>query len=149
MCRKLLLDNEKDICALCAKTLKYCGNPYAAKKPYYEKGYAVFNYEGAARAAILRYKFSGYKFYSEYFGKEMAETYRLSGIKADIVTAPPSSKGRVFKRGFDHAFLLAQKLSKNAGIPAQRCFKKKDSITPSNPGILIVLSFSLPLPGAL
>lgn len=123
-CQKLLKENEEHICEGCKKSLKYCGAPYAAKKPYYEKAYAAFHYSGAARSAILRYKFYGFKSYADYFAGEMADIWENAGIKADLIVSPPSSVIKAFKKGYDHAFLLAKRVSEKTGVPAGKALFK-------------------------
>ncbi len=129
-CGKILADAEKHVCRECEKAVRYCGVPYAAKKPYYERGYAAFRYEGDVRSAVLRYKFSGAKAYAEYFASEMAEVIKNAGITADVMTFPPSSRFKAFVKGYDHAFLLAKKLSEKTGIPVERLLYKKRRTKP-------------------
>lgn len=123
----------EDICITCRKELKYinlekrckyCGkekdncdcNKYIRR---FREVVAVFEYTGAARKAILRYKISVKphfsKFLSECMAKAIIEVY--GDLKIDYICYVPSSSGDYLRRGFMPTKLIAENLSKLLLVP--------------------------------
>ncbi len=72
-------------------------------------------YEGPARAALHRLKFSGWRVVAEAFGAAMAA---VNVFEAEAVTWVPLSPGRRARRGFDQARALAVAVAGRVSVPA-------------------------------
>ena len=65
---------------------------------------------------------------ADYFASLMAIRYgREEKTLPDIITAVPSHRRKAAKRGFDHSFLLAQKVGERLGIEPSRLLKKLEA----------------------
>lgn len=103
-----------------------CGRPLDAEglcadcrenKPYYEKGWAVYEYKGNVRNAIRRYKYKNHKEYAIPFGRQTTEM--IEGINAPIIDClvpVPLYYKKKKRRGYNQSELLAMELSRNLGI---------------------------------
>ena len=74
-----------------------------------------FLYQGAARAALHRLKFSGWRAVAEALGAAMAS---VSEFTPDSVTWVPLSASRRAGRGYDQARALAEVVAPALGVPA-------------------------------
>lgn len=86
---------------------------------------APLSYEGAARAAILRYKFARQMSGLDCFAQLMAScaAEHFSG-EFDAVTWIPVSKKRLRERGFDQSFYLARGICNIWQVPVERTLRK-------------------------
>lgn len=116
LCRKLLTDEETDLCAQCrADTPEVPG--LKRKLPYLAKWISLWYYEGSVRASILRYKFRGSRSYSGCYGRLLAMKLLQEEISFDILTWAPISRRRKRSRGYDQVELIGQTLSRELGVP--------------------------------
>jgi ComF family protein len=76
---------------------------------------APFLYSGAARMALHRLKFSGWRTVAEALASAMAAANERS---ADAVTWVPLSRARLARRGYDQARALAVATASQLGVPA-------------------------------
>lgn len=120
LCYVLLPNGREYICEKCGREAKRCIRPAAARGTCYERAEAPFVYCGNVRQGMLRYKYKGRKRCAGFFAEEMARLCESTDMHADVIVPVPSSKLRSFKKGYDHAFLLAKGLSENMGIPVER-----------------------------
>ncbi|NLK98517.1 MAG: ComF family protein [Epulopiscium sp.] len=133
------IQEERGICRVCKDTLPFiegkvcqkCGKPIQDSKerttcfdcvkntPVYDKGWAVFIYEGMVKEAIYRFKYGGHKEYGKYLGKLMADRIRnqISEEGFDVIIPIPIHKNRKRKRGYNQAEELAKAISRELGIP--------------------------------
>ncbi len=79
---------------------------------------SAFLFDGSARAAVHRLKFSGWRPVAAALGAAMVAV--LGGDGADVLTWVPLSRRRLASRGFDQARLLAEAISRDLGPPAER-----------------------------
>jgi ComF family protein len=75
---------------------------------------AAFLYEGPARRAIHKLKFSGWRGVGEALGRAMAAT---GAPAADAVTWVPLARRRLAERGYDQAKVLAAAVGRELGLP--------------------------------
>lgn len=121
-------------CPFCGKIVQdsfaYCGEcTLPQSHDYFLVGdglwcYAPFWYEGKAKEALLRYKFSGLRQYAPCFGRLMADN-PLSRQPFDYVSWAPLSAKRRRQRGYDQAELLARALAKELGLEAKAILRKR------------------------
>lgn len=74
---------------------------------------SAFLFRGAARAAIHRLKFSGWRAVAEALGEAMVA---VNAFQADAVTWVPLSRARMASRGFDQARALAVVVGERLGL---------------------------------
>lgn len=135
------IEKEKGICEECRKNLSFikgkvckkCGKPLEESlskevcsdckenPPGYEKGQAVFIYEGLVKDMIYRFKYGGHREYAKYLGKLMAIQIKEEGIRGDIdlIIPVPIHSGRKKKRGYNQCEELAKVISKELNIPME------------------------------
>jgi ComF family protein len=82
---------------------------------------AAFLYEGPARRAIHRLKFSGWRGVGEALGAAMAA---VGPPPADAVTWVPLGRRRLAERGYDQAKLLASAVARELGLPIARPIRR-------------------------
>ncbi len=126
-----LIPGDKTTCSKCLKTLPRiegkicpkCGIEKSrcnckGRENYYETIAAQFYYEGNVRRGIHIYKFRHSVQNAEAFSAEMANTIKdkYSNIKIDYITAVPSTKHSLKKRGYDQVDILADKTAALAGL---------------------------------
>ncbi len=84
------------------------------KRPYYDKIYALYLYEGAIMKAIYRYKFGAKTFLSESLGPVLA-TFAEGMVKVSdnlIIIPVPLHQKRLRERGFNQSLILARYVAK-------------------------------------
>ena len=86
---------------------------------------SVFKYTDDIRRILLKFKFSGYRYYSEFFSEILAEEIIKNKIdnNIDIVTCVPLSRNRKIQRGYNQSELVAKLVAKNINI------EYKDTLT--------------------
>lgn len=140
LCERILLPEEKYICADCAKKLPWvrepfchkCGkpiaNPVKEKCPdcertehLYLQGRAIYIYEKGMRHAVDRLKFYNQRYTVSFFGASLAMGSRSFlpawGLKC-VIPVPMHPKKKA-ARGYDQAALLAEEFSRLTGIPCR------------------------------
>lgn len=86
---------------------------------------AAFAFEGPARAAVHRLKFSGWRGVAEALGDAMtAVAVSDDRPVAEIVTWVPLARARLAERGFDQARALAVVVARGLGLPAARLLSR-------------------------
>ena len=116
LCRKVLQDEELDLCKACRTDGPECTN-FRKKLPFIDSWVAIWYYEDNARRSLLRYKFRGARSYAQGYGRLLA--MKLLEAKAegfDLLTWVPISPLRRFFRGYDQVELLAQRVGQELGI---------------------------------
>ena len=90
-------------------------------------------YRDDYRSSILRYKFGRCSYYSEIYGKILADAVRqrLSG-KFDLITYIPLNWRRRRKRGYDQAKLLAEALGRELNVEVIRTLVKVKNVKPQS-----------------
>ncbi len=125
ICQKLV-PLQTAICPECARALSPTGAQAEQHGDFFEACYSPFFYEEPLRSAFLRYKFNGRKQYAPVFAKWMADCLQeQEDLPAfDFVTWAPLSRLRLWRRGYDQAFLLAESVGKQLRIPVKPTLKK-------------------------
>lgn len=123
-CRKCyykmpVLSDER--CLICGREL-YSSEGYKlcpicrSHKMYVDANYPSFLYEGNIKEALLKFKFAGKMWYYNQLALFMADTLKKNKIYADFIVYPPVNRKTFIKRGYNHAELLAQEISRHLGI---------------------------------
>ena len=115
-----------------------CGSPAAARRDQAScrdcpphpitTARAAFVFEGPARAAILRLKFSGWRLIAEALADAMLTASRVPDV--DAVTWVPLSRKRLAERGFDQARVLAEATASRLDLPAPALVARVGSSKP-------------------
>ena len=119
-CTGLLRDRFADVklCPRCGKTAESCICKYGL---CFKGCVTVFEYSGKTTSEIFRIlKTDPESKMSDKLAELMAEKFAQSDISKldfDFITNVPASSKTLEQKGFDHAALLAQKLSAIVGIP--------------------------------
>ena len=80
---------------------------------------APLAYEGAARTAVHRLKYSGLRAIAPSMARPMAEALSSAHAPADVVVPVPLHESRLRQRGFNQALLLARHVGEAAGLPVR------------------------------
>ena len=132
LCRKLLKDNETDICTRCRTEV---ASDIKIKKsiPFVAGWTAVWYYEGDVRKSILRYKFRNARSYASGYGRFLAMAIQKAGLdQADILTWVPVSDRRRKKRGYDQCRLLAESVGSELSMIPEPCLVKIRDTAPQS-----------------
>jgi ComF family protein len=124
-CRDALIPLEPPWCARCGRptpgpvpSCRSCPpDPIATAR-------APFSYDGPAKKAIHRLKFSGWRTVAGALAAAMAAT---SPTEADIVTWVPLARRRRAERGYDQARALAHALAPLLGLPDRALLRRRAS----------------------
>lgn len=117
---KLVLIKEPT-CMRCGKQLwqneQFCYD-CSRKHFYYERGFALYNYNELIQRSIINFKYNGRAEYSHFFGMEMAKKCRKILKKYDINAAlpVPIHKKRLYSRGYNQAALIGERLCELTGM---------------------------------
>lgn len=131
-------------CGECASALRplqrpwceRCGAPSVSSvpscpdcpPPAVSSARAAFVYDGPARRAVHRLKFSGWRDVAAAMGEAIA----AAGVPTtvDVVTWVPLARGRRAERGFDQARALAVALGRRVDLPVERLLRRPVATTP-------------------
>ena len=115
-CQKLLPRGVRDWCTPCEKSLPYCDTTREGQ--FFGRCAAPLEYRGAAREAVLRFKFTGLACYAPALARMMADCIAFARLaQPELVTWVPVSRRRRRRRGYDQAELLAQELGRRLDVP--------------------------------
>ncbi|NLK21800.1 MAG: ComF family protein [Epulopiscium sp.] len=158
-CKDIIpIQKEKGICEECKKNLSFvegktcqrCGKPIEKKRdtcldcikypPEYEKGWAVFVYEGLIRDMMYRFKYGGYKEYARYLGHLMADKIRneAPNEKFDLIIPIPIHPNRKKSRGYNQGEELAKTISKELNSPMDTSILIRTKETRPQSGLTII-----------
>ncbi|MDD3946418.1 MAG: ComF family protein [Clostridia bacterium] len=132
-CGKELGDEDRthSLCPECRKNLpyitgtrcRYCGEPIEQKydvckhcqtaRPYFDKAYAPFAYEGVIKKIILSYKDGNANYLYKFIAKFITDYYNALDLRCDAVCYVPSSKAKILRRGFEHNKKVTEIISKD------------------------------------
>ena len=118
-CGALLGDEEKEVCARCAKALPYRGPGETVRSVDGFDCAVTFYYAGPVVDGVHALKFQNKPGRAAVFGRLLAQTAAEElGGRFDAVTFVPVSARRNFSRGYDQARLLAEAAGKVWGVKA-------------------------------
>ncbi len=123
LCRKILADRETDLCHDCRKTAPEL-NKTKLKISFVARWTAVWYYKDNVRSSILRYKFGHARSYAGAYGRLLAMKLQKEEFDFDILTWVTTGWLRRWKRGYDHAALLAGAVGKELGVTPVKVLKK-------------------------
>ena len=121
-CKKHI--EEEEICDECIKEIPFIKGK-VPNPQFVSKTCVPLHYKDAVRAAVIRYKFHGKTAYAKHFAKLICDVMG-DGVETaiDYILWVPLSKGKLRRRGYDQAQLLAEEISKITGIPTLCALKK-------------------------
>jgi predicted amidophosphoribosyltransferase len=111
-------------CPRCALPRHRAACPAAAAA--FDRAWAPLAYEGTARDLVRALKFRGALPLAGLMAAHMAANLPLDLRHEVAVVAVPPHKGRLRRRGFDPAALLAAGLAARAGLPLSPCLRRTD-----------------------
>ncbi len=76
-------------------------------------------YEGTARTAVHRLKYSGLRAIAPSMARPMAEALSSPQVRADVIVPVPLHPSRLRQRGFNQALLLARPIAEAVGLPVR------------------------------
>lgn len=149
-CRRVLpFESSKFICESCEQKLpspaknacRLCGGELASEfalpvcgmcrkyRHSFSGAFVPLRYTGAARSALLRFKFSGRAAYAKTFAFLIAQSYfgRENPPRLDSITFVPQGKDSARTREYCPTGLLAKELSKILSIPCAPALKRLPS----------------------
>ncbi len=133
-CGKEIFEGEY-FCEECKKTMPYnngaicnhCGRKTTVQETYcltcknnlpsIDIGRSHFVYAPPISTLIKKLKYNKKRYVAEIFCEYLAITYFKHYLVADIIVYPPMTKKSLRKREYNHAKLLAEKLSEKINIP--------------------------------
>lgn len=134
LCRRLLTQNETDLCHECRKNAPVFTKA-KNKFSFVARWTAVWYYKDTVRRSLLRFKFYRFRSYAPVYGRQLALKLQAMGMDDfDILTWVPVSFLRRIKRGYDQSELLAQAVAQELGVQATRCLVKRRH-TPAQSGL--------------
>lgn len=125
---------EDPVCNQCGKELAHDDNLCLDCKSahhLYEKGMALYPYEGTIKEALYRFKYGGRSKYARFFAENMKRQLELTTFwhLIDLIVPVPVSKERLKERGYNQAGEIARHLSKLSGIPYKKDLLIRDKDT--------------------
>lgn len=145
-CGKPVPGERFEYCADCLKKIteakKYSKRQYINKRPnklennhpneaannqsnevaatlVYKQGRALFEYKGAAKGMMYRFKYNNRREYASFFAEYAAVQYKdwIKMRRIDAITAVPMYRLKKRRRGYNQAEVFARALSKELGLP--------------------------------
>jgi predicted amidophosphoribosyltransferase len=110
-------------CPRCALPRHRAGCPASAAA--FDRAWAPLAYEGSARDLVRALKFRAALPVAGVMAAHMAANLPADLRSAVLVPVPPH-RGRLRRRGFDPAALLAAGLARRAGLPLAPCLRRTD-----------------------
>ena len=126
------------ICDVCSRPLDVDPDspvcPYCNGKKYLFKSMVTpFYNHKEIKASIRDYKFGGaYSSAKSYAHFISIRLKYLNNFNPEVIVSAPTSKKRLFKRGFNHVTLIAKYLSEFTGIPCDDILIKIKDTTPQS-----------------
>lgn len=142
VCKSAVLGNEL-FCEECSKfalvsarTCRFCGAfvPFPADKKcrsckgkilYFDLIYSRFIYSGAIESAISMMKYGKIRHYAEVMGAHLAENIPENIIKERTVLFPPMRFLDKFRRSFNQAEIIAEKIAVRHGLKIDHSLIRK------------------------
>ena len=102
-------------------TREYCSDCAKKKNSHYDQGKAVFEYKGAVKQSIYRFKYDNSREYAGFYAASAVENYSgwIQRNKIDAIVPVPMYRKKKRKRGYNQAEVFARELSKKTGIPVE------------------------------
>jgi ComF family protein len=125
---------EEPFCRQCGLPLSeshaagtlFCGQCLTGSPAYHEARYGV-RYKGALREGLKRFKYGGALYATDALSDLLIDTFHkhYKPDQFDLILPIPIHRKKLRERGFNQVIVLAENLSRHAGIPVDRtCLKK-------------------------
>ncbi|PWC36418.1 ComF family protein [Azospirillum sp. TSO35-2] len=129
------------LCACCGMPFEYeaqegnlCG-ACLAEPPPFARARAVLVYDDGSRPLVLGFKHGDRIHAATAYGVWLARAGRELLTDADRLVPVPLHRGRLFRRRYNQAALLAGALSKSCGVPAVPDLLQRRRATPTQGGL--------------
>ncbi|HLN23270.1 MAG TPA: ComF family protein [Patescibacteria group bacterium] len=134
-----LTDSTGALCPACWKQMRFlapplcecCGRPFdidpgpgaicgacMLKRPPFDRARAVFCYDDASKALVLRFKHADRVGAAVPYARWMARAGAELLTEADVIVPVPLHRWRLLQRRYNQAALLANALGRLSGVPA-------------------------------
>src|SRR5258706_1068449 len=107
-----------------------CG-PCHAKAPDFDRARALFRYDDASKALILGFKHGDRLDSAPAFARWLERTGRPLMAEADLIVPVPLHRGRLWKRRYNQAAILAKGLARLSSRPHDPLLLHRSRATPS------------------
>lgn len=132
LCGKLLSDEETDLCHICREKAPEFSKT-KLKFSFVADWTAVWYYKDNVRGSILRFKFSKARSYAPVYGRLLAMKLQRTGKDDfDVLTWVSTGWLRRWKRGYDHAKLIADATARELHVPAVKTLRKTRHTPPQS-----------------
>lgn len=132
LCRERISPGRPRICDRCQR-ITPSAEGGSKTGDFYSACVSALYYEGAARDAILRYKFQGTRAYAPAFGELVAErVYAELDGRYDILSWVPLSPDRLRERGYDQTRLIAENAAGRLCRELVPTLKKRRGVHPQS-----------------
>lgn len=114
--------NERYTCGKCLNIIEYYHekvNIYANNEIGCNKIISAIPYDGFMKENVLKYKFSGLKYFAPAFAEILTLKLKRHNIDFDLIVAVPISSNRLKERGYNQSGLMAKYISKFTKINYQ------------------------------
>lgn len=132
ICQEILAPGEK-ICDDCRQKLPYignavcmkCGKPIEGemnelcrdcmrKKHFFDRNVALWTYNKQLKLSVYRFKYNNKRVYAEFYAEEIMKRYNelIKSWNVDVIIPVPLFKGKLYKRGYNQAAVLAYELER-------------------------------------
>ena len=124
LCRKLLTEEETDLCHSCRKDAPKFKNSHL-RFSFVAGWTAVWYYKDTVRSSIRRFKFGNRRHYAKAYARELAVKLEKEGfLDFDILTYVPVTFLRKLYRGYDQVALISAALAEELGVTTVVALKK-------------------------
>lgn len=98
----------------------------------FDKATSVYEYSGAVRDLIHKFKYDNEAWIADCASKELAKLYEETGWQCDIVTFVPMYEAKKRKRGYNQAEELAKRFCKITGTECASILKRTQNTIPQS-----------------
>ena len=149
VCGRIVSKRGRDICPQCERKLSYVGNDHCMRcgKPVdedaefcgdcmgtqhiYDEGRAALVYDTYMSKSIYRFKYAGKQEFARFYGQVICDRLgrKIKSWNVDAIIPVPVHAGRLKKRGYNQAELIARQMSKRLGIPVRSDVVTRKKVT--------------------
>lgn len=127
-CREKLPINTPPFCVRCSRHLKNISEESLcptcrAHPPHFDEGWAMLDYQDAARTLLQRFKFHNKTSIRKTFATllhQFVSRYALRFPNTTMIIPVPLHPGRLRERGYDQAALLGECVAKELKLPLRK-----------------------------
>lgn len=114
---------EGPVCLRCGKEIESPDTEYcmdcAKHDRSFDRGFPVFNYEEPVKSGVLAIKYHNRREFCDFYGMEIVKKVRpyVKRYGIDGIAYVPVHRKKLRSRGYNQAYLLAQRAAKELGLP--------------------------------